>query len=776
MKILSSPVRFGASVAVALAATGLACAQPARSAAADDVIKLEEFSVTDSVAAGYRATNSITATGIGMKISETPIPISVVTSELLADLSADTLSEALTNVSGVGVSPRNESSFKVRGFSGLISYRNGQYRRQLFTTYNVDRVEVAKGAAGIFFGTVRPGGVINYITRRPKLDQAASTEVRAAMGQDNYYKGEIYTNQPLSRKFGYSVGLAVLDAGGDQPFEYVRERFLNVAFAFRPSDRHSVVLELENIDRSRFYNSSYGGRAVTNSRWLNNPAALAFPVNQNTTAAATAMRNWLNTQGSANPTASNFIPTFDMFAPIYGPIDPSGRTVSLTSDARQTQRSKTVDLDYLFRISPSLVWQTNLNYAYDNTSGIQPNNGELNPYADGTIRFQTESFINKRYSYNIDNKINWRFETLGGRHVWMLGQEFQSVDFLRPGYRDAQLRYNNSPLGAFITNYRPGVSPYASVYQSINASGQDFNINRWTLEEQLGAFFAGQSSFFNQRLFTIYGGRYTRFRQKYTYSVPVSNGQRGEADPGVSPQFAILYKVTPEVSVFTNASRAIEPNYNIDADGNASEPIKSKSYDFGLKTELMRGRLVSTITYYDLERGNLAYNDVAKQAATGRSPFYIFGNTESSAGIEADFNLSPIDNYQLMFSFNHFTRAEVTKSNDPNRVGTPINYNPENSYRLWNRYDFRDGPLAGLAIGAGLRHSDAARLSGDPLNVVVVPAFTVYDLMVSYGLNVSGRRVFAQLNFKNLTDRKYREDDGFFADARKIIFSVRTRF
>ena len=129
-----------------------------------------------------------------------------------------------------------------------------------------------------------------------------------------------------------------------------------------------------------------------------------------------------------------------------------------------------------------------------------------------------------------------------------------------------------------------------------------------------------------------------------------------------------------------------------------------------------------------------------------------------------------------MFSFNHFTRTEVTKSNDPTRVGAPINYNPENSYRLWNRYDFRDGPLAGLGIGAGLRHRDAARLSGDRLNVVMVPAFTVYDLMLSYSVNVSGRRVVAQLNFKNCTNRKFREDDGFFADARKVIFSLRTRF
>ena len=82
------------------------------------------------------------------------------------------------------------------------------------------------------------------------------------------------------------------------------------------------------------------------------------------------MRNYLNTLGSASPLATNFIPTFDVFAPIYGPNDPLGRTVSLTNDARQTQRSKTVDLDYFFRITPSLVWQTSLNYAYDNTSGI----------------------------------------------------------------------------------------------------------------------------------------------------------------------------------------------------------------------------------------------------------------------------------------------------------------------------------------------------------------------------------------------------------------------
>ena len=770
---------------MAVAALHGQAARPAAPFSGEEVIKLEEFSVTAGQTTGYRATNSITATGIGARIADIPIPITVVTGELIQDIKADALSDALTYVPGVGTSPRNESTFLVRGFSGLISYRNGHYRRQLFTSNNIDRIEVAKGAAGIFFGTVRPGGVINYITAKPKFD-AVSTEVSTTIGQDSYYRFEVVQNQPLSKNLAARTVVNVLDAGGDQQFEFRRDYYLDFSVIWKPKPNHSLTLDVEGIDRSRFYLSSYGSRAITNSRFLFNKAAPV--VNQTTTTAATATRNWLNSQGfSATPGAAAFVPTFDVFAPIYGPNDPNGRTISLTRDARQTQKSRSVDLDYLYKISDSLVFQSAANFAFDNTTGVQPGTGDTNPYADGTLRFQTEYFINIRDSYTLNNKVTWRFDAAGAKHTWQFGEEYQQVDFLRPGYFDASSRYNNSPLGSITTNFRAGVDAPVSVFDGMKASGQDFNIKRWTIEKQTSWFWAGQSRFLKDSLFLLYGARYNLFSQFVHFNRPVTNTgvapgvlssvDWGKSKPGWTPQLAALYKITPEFSVFADASRAVEPNYTIDADGKSSEPIKSKSTDFGIKTELFAGRLTSTITYYSLERGNLAYNDTVKQATLGRSPYFIFGNTESSKGLEGEINWSPVDNYQVIVAYNHFTEAKVTKTNDPTRLGAPLNYNPDTSYTVWNRYQFRTGDLKGLALGAGLRHSNAARLSGDPNTVVMMPAFTTFDLMASYSFRAFDRNVRAQLNVKNAGDKLYRDGtDGYFADLRNIQFSLSTKF
>lgn len=779
--------RTAGFLAGALASAAVAVGQtptPPR-AASEDVIKLEEFNVAASATRGYRATNSITATGIGMKISEVPIPISVVTGELIRDVQADTLSDALKYVPGLGTSPRNESTFIVRGFSGLISYRNGQYRRQLFTTYNVERIEVAKGAAGIFFGTVRPGGVINYITAKPKFD-SSFTDTRITAGSDDYYKFELTHNQPLTKNLAVLANVGVIDAGGDQQYEFLRETYGNVTLMWKPRENQSLTLEVEGINRSRFYLSSYGSRAITNSRYLFNSSVPA--ANQLTTTAATHMRNWLNSQGfSGTPGAPNFVPTFDTFAPIYGPSDPLGRTVSLTTDARQTQKSRTIDLGYLVKITDSLVWQTDLNQAYDNTTGLQPSTGDTNPYNDGSIRFNFEHFINIRDSWNADSKFTWRVDALGGSHTLQLGYEFQKVNFLRPGYLDAQNRYNNSPMGAFVYNFRPGITSPVSTTAGMRASGQDFNIRRTTYDDQTSYFFAGQSRFLKDRLFLIYGTRYNDFTNTTHFNKPVSNTgltpgvlsqyDEGRADPGWTPQGAVLYKITPEFSVFANASRAVEPNFAIDADGNASQPIESKSTDFGIKTELFAGRLVSTVTYYDLERGNLAFRDSVREAATAKSPYFIYGNTESSKGFEGEINWSPVDNYQVIVAANHFTKAAVTKSNDPARVGTALNYNPDTSFTIWNRYEFRDGPAKGLALGAGVRYSESARMTGDPQNVVMMPSFTTFDAMVSHRFKLAGRNVRAQLNVKNLTDKLYRDGtDGYFAPLRTFQLSLGTRF
>ena len=142
-------------------------------------------------------------------------------------------------------------------------------------------------------------------------DLAVSTDVSTTIGQDNYYKFTLAHNVPVSKELAVRAFVSVLDAGGDQQFEFRRDYYADISAVWRPTARQSITLDIEGMDRSRFYLSSYGSRAISNSRYLFNAAVPA--ANQASVAGNTDTRNWLNSQGySATPGAANFVPTFDI--------------------------------------------------------------------------------------------------------------------------------------------------------------------------------------------------------------------------------------------------------------------------------------------------------------------------------------------------------------------------------------------------------------------------------------------------------------------------------
>lgn len=776
----------------AFAQTAPATRPAASNAAGEETIELAEFVVSEGKSTGYRAANAITATGIGTKIADVPLAINVITSELISDIAGFEGREALNLVPGVLTNPRSESSVVVRGFAGLISYRNGQYRRQLNTTWNMDRVEVIKGPAAIFFGAVRPGGIVNYVTAKPSF-KGTHTDVKVIGGSDDFYSASVFHNQVVNDKLAFLIGLGGIDANGARPYDYKHEGYAGGSVIWKPTSNQQLTLDLEIINRRVFYNSAYPGRALANSKIYGKVDAMTFQANLNrqNTSADTANRNYLTSLGySGTFGAANFAPLYDMFAPYsYNAV--------LASDATQWQKSKTIDLDYLLKINDQLVWQTTLNYGFDDTDGLQPSDGDQRPYADGSLRFRTENFINIRDSYNVHNKLTYRFSLGPTNHTVQVGQEFQRVIFIRPGYLNSSNQYNDSPgntgsssTNPYVTYFIPGISQPASVQSIYNASGQTFNIIRWRWEDNSGYYIVDQARLFKDRLLILGGLRYNHFTGKIIYSKPISNSSLSSSSPGgltnidrvgakggLTPQAGALYKITNYLSAFATYSHSIEPNFSLDADGVSSEPVESKSWDFGLKTDLFDNRLTATLAYYDIDRTNLAYRDTAREIATGRSPYYIFGNAESSKGLEFDANYSPIDNYQIIFGWSHVGTAETTTSNNASFVGRRFGGIPKNTYVLWNRYTFSQEPLKNLSVALGIRHNDATNLSQDPNNAVTLPSFTVFDAMASYKLKLAGREAKLQLNIKNLADKKYREGaDGFFAQPRTIYLSVETRF
>ena len=70
-------------------------------------------------------------------------------------------------------------TFLIRGFATNFTYRNGLKTQNLEGAEDVafiDRVEVVKGPAAMLYGRIAPGGLVDYITKKPQEVAASSIQ------------------------------------------------------------------------------------------------------------------------------------------------------------------------------------------------------------------------------------------------------------------------------------------------------------------------------------------------------------------------------------------------------------------------------------------------------------------------------------------------------------------------------------------------------------------------------------------------------------------------
>ena len=135
----------------------------------------------DGPVGGYRATRSTTATKTDTPILETPASISTVPSELARDLNAQTAGGALQTIPSVAQRQNYQGyeAFTIRGFfvDNETGYQiDGMRTRNVlqFDPFLFERIEVLKGPASLLYGSMEPGGVINFVTLRPTAEPFVS--------------------------------------------------------------------------------------------------------------------------------------------------------------------------------------------------------------------------------------------------------------------------------------------------------------------------------------------------------------------------------------------------------------------------------------------------------------------------------------------------------------------------------------------------------------------------------------------------------------------------
>lgn len=143
---------------------------------------LEEVAVNAAPEIPYKPTRTTLGTKTDTELRDIPQTVNVVDRQLLEDRGIVKINKAIETVPGIqGLTDyggmANGADFNIRGFRSTTTYRDG-YRDFGFVSPRdisvFERIEVLKGPASVLYGTNDPGGMVNYVTKRPKFEEERS--------------------------------------------------------------------------------------------------------------------------------------------------------------------------------------------------------------------------------------------------------------------------------------------------------------------------------------------------------------------------------------------------------------------------------------------------------------------------------------------------------------------------------------------------------------------------------------------------------------------------
>lgn len=216
-----------------------------------------ELTVTaerEEEAGGYNVPDATTATKTDTPLRDIPQSIQVIPQQVLEDQQVTRIEDAVLNVSGVtptvgyGGSSQN---YTIRGFSPDFNFRNG-FREDRSISFsdvaNIERVEVLKGPASVLYGQLEPGGIVNYVTKKPLSDPYYAGE--AIIGNYDFYRSSLDFSGPLNsdESLLYRLNLAYENADSFRDFVEDEIIFVAPALTYKITEDTTLALDFEYLN------------------------------------------------------------------------------------------------------------------------------------------------------------------------------------------------------------------------------------------------------------------------------------------------------------------------------------------------------------------------------------------------------------------------------------------------------------------------------------------------------------------------------------------------
>ena len=771
----------------------------AASADGVEVIELSVFNVSAERDHGYLVSNAITATRVGAAIIDTPLNIQVVSGELIDDLNVRQFGETVNYVSGAitdKIFPDGDF-IRIRGQPIGAVFRNG-FRRPLSTsTENIERVEVVKGPSTVFFGEGNPGGIVNYITKKPQLKNAASLEYNH--GSYNYHKGKVDAQARLGTKAGVRVIGAYEDSDNWIDFTYNKARYAAASLLIRPNRNIELVLEYE-VRRQKMNDGFF---VLTSNRQFHAdydspPADIQAATGMNATQLRTRWRtssaNWAldveRARGSRPFTITSIVNDFS----------PRGRRINAGGPDLFQQRDIDVFGGELRYHAASWL---DLRYAFNWLEGrFDEFNMPLAVNGDRTVRLD----VVRGSPYEIDSATHQldfllKQESMWGINKLLIGAELdhsERINRIRTFNFDT-LTPVTDRTGATLTgiNIYRFWDPFLHAPVRIGQVSTGLSPNFSTSDAERRSYYVThQGEFFRGRLHTMAGLRRTEFE-----NLPGNQAGRNarEAIDKIVPMYGFNFRVLSAVILFASYSENFLPTISREANGPGIRPGEDKllppeqgaGWDVGLKTDWMDNRLSGTFSVFQLDRENIVINDIVRRESDPRNQdsdpnnnvfFSAPSGLERSQGLEMDLIYSPTRQFQLLVGYSYMWQAEQVSNPSllPGTyehrilIGRRLRSAPEHNFRTFGKYTFNEGLLKGTSVGLGVRYTgEHEALSQNAAFDLTNEASTVVDAFVSYRTQIAGQKISLTLSIDNLLDEAYIIGNRHYGDPFKAVLRSR---
>ncbi|MEO6281126.1 TonB-dependent receptor [Roseateles sp.] len=728
-------------------------------------VRLSPFDVAAHLDRGYRASNTVSGSRFDAPIRELPFAIQAFTEVFIADQRPVTLFDVARYSPGVTYRSNDfnegDANVAIRGFAvsqvagAPQVLRDGHNGPSVMGMVNVSRVEVVKGPSSFLYGQVAPGGIVNVITKSPQPRFAAWADV--SYGSYGQHRAQVDLTGPLSSTLFFRV-----TADHDQDMHYwdpydAHASTIAPSLLWKPSDRFSLSVRYESFQKRE------------------SPPVMQKP-------GYGRQRGVVPTPGDPNRDGEDVPGLPDSWNSMAG-ID------YRRSDARGTTAWADLKLDDHWNVRGSFSRQ-----AYAVALLFSGNLGMANnsTFLQGR-RLRQQVYDNHDQTTSIDAVGQYRFGAASLR--LLLGAQRVSRRFdSHAGQAPNDPALGNDPVASPLPlwDLRDPSTWNREVnipLTSLTVAGADRSARYAD-----GSLYAGSTlGFFDDRLLVLAGLRSTSTRAELTDKLALTT--QNFSSRKVTPQYGILYRLTPEISTFASYAESFVPGQQLllrpDGSSAPAEPTQGRGFDLGVKAELMDGRVSGTLTLFNL-RNTRVVNDLATTNAEGA---VVITNVQSgeqrSRGLEVAATVQLIRDWQVYLSYSYMDARIVEFSGqdaqilaqDPATLDAAGRANYKNVYllhgarlqmsaphlaNLWTRYELGGGAY----VGGGFNFvKNQTLLPASPASLR--QSYVLLNALAGYAWTAAGQRLSVELTGRNLGDAHYRPSQSTRSRPREVLVSLK---